>query len=97
MKLRRLEYPDDQVLLAFMQLRDNPAFERIKIYLFDEAEPILVERLKIQAQPIQVCWDQGAAQVLDDLRDISVNASDWYAKERERKQQKGQKEGTGNV
>jgi hypothetical protein len=97
MKLRRLEYPDADVLRAFASLKDNIAFDRIKTYLFDEAEPLILERLKIQAQPIQVCWDQGAAQVLDDLRDISVNAADWLGKELLRKQQKEQKEGTSNV
>lgn len=94
MRLKRLEMPDEQVLRAFIGLKGNPAFDRILTYLFDEAGPIIVERLKVGRQPIDVCWDQGAAQVLDDLRDISVSAPDWLGKQLLRKQQK---EGTGNV
>lgn len=94
MRLKRLEMPDEQVLRAFIALKGNAAFERILTYLFDEAEPIIVERLKVEQRPIVVCWDQGAAQTLDDLREISVSAPDWLGKQLLRKQQK---EGTTNV
>ena len=80
--------------VSFARLNGNPDFERIKTYLFDQADPYITRILKLSKEPILVCWNQGAAQTLDDIRDISVNAADWLGKELLKHQQK---EGTGNV
>lgn len=91
--MRRLPKPDEQVMKAFSRLKGNSDFERIKTYLFDEAEPYIVQRLKVGKDPIIVCWDQGASQAIDDLKEISVSSTDWLGKLLLQKQ----KEGTSNV
>ena len=93
MRLHRLEIPDEGALRAFARLNANQDFDIVKTYLFDQALPIVTERLKLGRQPVDVCWDQGAAQTLDDLRRITTEATEWLGKMYAQRK----KEGTTNV
>ena len=91
--MNHLSQPSDDVLKAISRLEDNQDFQAVLTYLLDESAPVIGQKMKTMRDDVTYRWMQGAAQLLDDLRNITANAVGWMGKRLLAKQ----KEGTGNV
>ena len=95
-RLPNLTEQNERFLRAMAYMREDPRLVAVLEYLFDECAPYLVAKCK-NGEGVNLFRDQGAAQMIDDLRDISLNAGKWLSAILEKKKkQVAIKEGTGN-
>lgn len=90
--MKTLTRPDEKVIRAFLRLKGNQDFEIIKEYLLDESLPSIDRRLHV-GEGVKLFRDQGAALVIEDLRDIILSGEKWLNDILMNKK----REGTGHV